>query len=60
MDALPIAEKTNLPYTSRNNGIMHACGHDGHTGILLGAAKVLSSMRKDFSGIVKLIFHFAE
>jgi len=56
MDALPIDEKTNLPYSSKNKGIMHACGHDGHTAMLLGAAKIVSSMREDFSGVVKLIF----
>ena len=56
MDALPIAEKTNLPYASKNTGIMHACGHDGHTAILLGTAKLLSKMKEKFSGTIKFIF----
>src|SRR5665213_4363313 len=45
MDALPIAEETNLPYASKNPGLMHACGHDGHTAMLLGAARHLSETR---------------
>jgi len=60
MDALPIVEQTGLPYASRNEGVMHACGHDGHTAGLLGVAKLLSSMRDKFSGTVKLIFQPAE
>ncbi|HEV7326520.1 MAG TPA: amidohydrolase [Bosea sp. (in: a-proteobacteria)] len=59
MDALPIAEKTGLPYASRHPGIMHACGHDGHTAMLLGAARHLSANR-DFGGTVVLIFQPAE
>lgn len=59
MDALPIHEQTNLPYASRNPGIMHACGHDGHTTMLLGAARYLSEHR-DFGGSVVLIFQPAE
>ncbi|WP_420996093.1 M20 aminoacylase family protein [Cupriavidus sp. 30B13] len=55
MDALPIAEKTGLPYASRNPGKMHACGHDGHTAILLAAAKALADSR-DFDGTLNLIF----
>jgi len=56
IDALPIVENTNLPYASKNIGIMHACGHDGHIAMLLGAAKMLSEMREHFSGVVKFIF----
>lgn len=60
MDALPITEETNLPFKSQNPGRMHACGHDAHTAILLGAARVLSSMKKELHGNVKLIFQPAE
>lgn len=59
MDALPIHEETNLPYASKNPGVMHACGHDGHTTMLLGAARYLSEHR-DFAGTVILIFQPAE
>ena len=59
MDALPIEEATNLPYRSRNHGRMHACGHDGHTTMLLGAARYLAETRK-FDGTVNLIFQPAE
>jgi hippurate hydrolase len=59
MDALPILEETALPYASRNEGAMHACGHDGHTTILLGAAKQIAT-RKRFSGTLNLIFQPAE
>jgi len=59
MDALTIAEQTGLPYGSDNAGLMHACGHDGHTAMLLGAAKILSE-RRDFAGTVHLIFQPAE
>jgi hippurate hydrolase len=59
MDALPIYEKTNLPYSSKTEGVMHACGHDGHTAMLLGAAKYLSQNR-GFNGEVVLIFQPAE
>ena len=59
MDALPIGEQTNLPYASRNEGKMHACGHDGHTAMLLGAAKALCA-RRDFAGTAVCIFQPAE
>ncbi len=59
MDALPIHEETNLPYSSTNPGTMHACGHDGHTTMLLGAAKHLAHTR-DFDGTAVLIFQPAE
>jgi hippurate hydrolase len=59
MDALPIVETTNLPYSSRNEGRMHACGHDGHTTMLLGAARELVRSRR-FRGSAVLIFQPAE
>jgi hippurate hydrolase len=59
MDALPMDEETNLPYRSKNPGKMHACGHDGHTAMLLGGAKYLAETR-DFSGTAVVIFQPAE
>ncbi len=59
MDCLPIEEATNLPYRSQNAGRMHACGHDGHTTMLLGAARYLAETR-NFDGTVHLIFQPAE
>lgn len=60
IDALPILEQTGVPYASKNPGVMHACGHEGHTTILLGVAKLLNSLRDRFSGAVKLIFQPGE
>ncbi|MFW6266634.1 MAG: M20 metallopeptidase family protein [Halanaerobiales bacterium] len=60
MDALPIEEKTGLPYSSEVPGVMHACGHDGHTAILLGTAMILDELKNDFEGNVKFIFQPAE
>ena len=60
MDALPIHEATGLSYTSTRPGVMHACGHDGHTTILLSAAKYLASAECEFDGTVHLIFQPAE
>jgi len=58
MDALPISEETGLPYASNNPGVMHACGHDGHVAMLLGAAALLRSQQ--LPGTVKLLFQPAE
>ena len=60
MDALPITENTNVAYTSLNTGVMHACGHDAHMAMLLGTARILQSIREEFSGTIKLIFQPAE
>ena len=60
IDALPIQEENEVPYRSQNNGIMHACGHDGHTAIALGTADYLWHHRHDFKGTVKIIFQPAE
>ncbi len=59
MDALPIFEETGLPYASAHSGLMHACGHDGHTAMLLGAAEMIAG-RRNFDGTVHLIFQPAE
>jgi amidohydrolase len=59
MDALPMDEQTNLPFSSRNPGVFHGCGHDGHTTMLLGAARYLAETR-DFAGTVHVIFQPAE
>ena len=60
IDALPIVEDTGVPYTSKNPGVMHACGHDGHAAVLTGVAMVLSSMADSLPGKVKFIFQPAE
>jgi amidohydrolase len=60
MDALPIQEENDVPYKSVNPGIMHACGHDVHTSCLLGAAKILSEIRSEWDGTIKLIFQPGE
>ncbi len=59
-DALPLAEKTGLPYASKHSGIMHACGHDAHTAMLLGTAKALKSVEKELECKVVLIFQACE
>jgi amidohydrolase/hippurate hydrolase len=60
MDALPIKENTNLNFASKNDGIMHACGHDIHTAILLGTAKILSQFKDQIDGTIKFFFQPAE
>ena len=60
IDALPILEQNNVPYKSQNAGVMHACGHDVHTASLLGSARILSQLRDQFEGTVKLIFQPGE
>jgi amidohydrolase len=60
MDALPVTEQTGLPYASKVNGVMHACGHDTHTAVLMGTAVVLSKIRDQIPGTVKFIFQPAE
>ena len=60
MDALPIQEENTVAYRSRNDGVMHACGHDVHTSCLLGAAKILQELRDSWEGTVKLIFQPGE
>ncbi|MBD1903436.1 M20 family metallopeptidase [Trichocoleus sp. DQ-A3] len=60
MDALPIQEENDVPYRSQHDGVMHACGHDGHTAIALSTAYYLSKHRDDFAGTVKIIFQPAE
>jgi hippurate hydrolase len=59
IDALPINEETGAEYASQNPGVMHACGHDGHTAMLLGAAKIIAE-RRNFDGMLHLIFQPAE
>jgi len=60
MDALPGTETTNLPFASCKPGVIHSCGHDAHTAILLGAAKILAEKKDSFSGKIKFLFQPAE
>ncbi len=60
IDALPIEEENTVPYKSRRPGVMHACGHDVHTTVLLGAARILQALRNEWEGTVKLIFQPGE
>ena len=60
IDALPITENTGLPYTSTVPGVMHACGHDTHTSMLLGAARLLKERESELGGVVKLLFQPGE
>jgi len=60
IDALPLNEMNNIPYKSRTENVMHACGHDAHTASLLGTAKILTELKDEFEGSVKLIFQPAE
>lgn len=60
LDALPIFEKNDVAYKSKNEGVMHACGHDVHTASLLGTARILSQLKDEFEGTVKLIFQPGE
>ena len=60
MDALPIAETNEVPYRSKNPGVMHACGHDVHTSSLLGTARILNAIKDEFEGTVRLLFQPGE
>ena len=60
MDALPVLEQTNFPYKSKNNGAMHACGHDVHIACLIGAAEILTRLKEELPGKVKFIFQPSE
>ena len=60
MDALPIQEENNVPYASTIKGVMHACGHDVHTTCLLGAAEILTELKDEWDGTIKLIFQPGE
>lgn len=60
MDALEVFEKNDVPYKSQKEGLMHACGHDGHTAMLLGAAHILNEIKSEIKGEVKLLFQPAE
>jgi len=60
IDALPLQEKTGLPYQSKRDGFMHACGHDGHTAMLIGSAMILSELKDHFEGSVRFVFQPGE
>lgn len=60
IDALPIEEANDVPYKSQNHGIMHACGHDVHTTVVLGAARILQQVREEFEGTIKILFQPGE
>jgi amidohydrolase len=60
MDALPIQEENDFEFASKNPGVMHACGHDGHTAMLLGCAKVLTALKDQLQGEVRFLFQHAE
>ena len=60
IDALPVTEENDFDFASQNPGAMHACGHDGHTAMLLGAAQALSGMREELAGEVRFVFQHAE
>ncbi len=60
IDALPVTEVSDVPYRSQNPGVMHACGHDAHAAMLLGAARILNGLKDQFSGKVLLVFQPAE
>lgn len=60
MDALPIKEENELEYKSCNDGVMHACGHDAHTSILLGVVRIINALKDEFSGTVRFLFQPAE
>ena len=60
IDALPVKEETGLEFTSENEGVMHACGHDAHIAMMLGAAKVLNEVKEELAGTVICVFQVAE
>ena len=60
MDALPVHEKNDIPYKSQTEGVMHACGHDSHTASLMGAAKIVNSLRDEFAGTALFVFQPGE
>ncbi len=60
IDALPVKEETGLDFASKNEGVMHACGHDAHISILLGAAKILNDLKEELNGEILVIFQPAE